>query len=267
MKTVFDRVSDFEIIDFHTHPFTVNNNICAYRADFEMKEEDMLPTLRSVGISAMCGSVIQMEDRNNYATPFEKIKAANRTALALAERLDGFYIPGFHINPDFIEESIAEVEFMAERGVRLVGELVPYHEGYETYDHKGLHPIIEAAEKHSMVVNFHTQNPDTIDAMVSAHPNVKFVAAHPGEQPTLLGHVERMMKYDNLYLDLSGTGLFRWHSLRYLVKKVGSERIIFGTDYPTCNPGVYVGGVLAEPLSDRDFENIFSLNAKKLLNL
>ena len=266
MKTVFDRVSDFEIIDFHTHPFTVNNNICAYRNDFKMSEEDMIPTLRSCGISAMCGSVIQMEDRNSYPTVFEKLKAANRTALALAERLDGFYIPGFHIHPDFVEESIKEIEFMAERGVRLIGELVPYHEGYETYAHEGFE-MLRLAEKYSMVVNFHTMNPDTIDALVSAHPNVKFVSAHPGEQPQLLGHVERMMKYENLYLDISGTGIFRWHSLRYLVEKVGSERIIFGSDYPTCNPGVYVGGVLAEPLSDKDFENIFSLNAKKLLGL
>jgi predicted TIM-barrel fold metal-dependent hydrolase len=55
--------------------------------------------------------------------------------------------------------------------------------------------------------------------------------------------------------------------LRYAVDQVGSERILFGTDYPICNPGVYIGGVLAEPISDEAKENIFSKNAKRLLGI
>ncbi len=266
MKTVFDKVGQLEIIDFHVHPFTVNNNICAYKAAFDMREEEMLPTLKACGISAMCGSVIQV-DRENYSSPMEKIKAANRVALSLAEKLGGFYIPGFHINPDFVEESIEEIRFMHSRGVKLIGELVPYHDGWDSYAHRGLHPILEEAEKFGMIVNFHTLNPDTIADMVSSHPNITFVAAHPGEADILYGHVERMKKYDNLYLDISGTGLYRYHSLRYLVKELGSDRILFGTDYPTCNPGCFIGGVLAEPLSDADLENIFSKNAKKILGI
>lgn len=267
MKNVFQRVADFEIIDFHTHPFTVNNNICAYKSAFEMCEEEMIPTLRASGICAMCGSVIQVEDRLDYATVFEKNKAANRTALDLARRLDGFYIPGFHVNPDFVEESIEEIRFMNENGVKLIGELVPYHDGWDSYAHKGLHPILEEAARYGMTVSFHTMNQDTIDDMVSSHPDVTFVAAHPGETEQFYGHVERMKKYENLYLDISGTGLYRYKSLGYLVKKLGSDRLLFGTDYPTCNPGCYVGGVLAELLPDSDLENIFSGNAKRILGL
>ena len=232
-----------------------------------MTEDDIIPTLRACGISAICGSVIQVEDKNDYANAFEKVKSANRTALALAERMGGYYIPGFHIHPDFVEESLDEIEFMANKGIHLIGELVPNLDGYKGYDHKGLFPLLESAARHSMVVNFHTMNPESIDKMVSEHPNLTFVAAHPGEREQLLLHVERMKKYDNLYLDISGTGIFRMYSLRYLVHTVGSERLLFGTDYPTCNPGVYVGGVLTEPLTDSERENIFSNNAKRLLKL
>ena len=267
MKNVFERVGEFEIIDFHTHPFTVNNNICAYRGELDMSEEDMIPTLRACGISRMCGSIIQTDDRESYPTVFEKQKFANRLALALRDKMGGFYIPGFHINPNFVDESIEEIRYMNERGVKLIGELVPYHDAWDSFAHDGLHPILEEAEKFGMVVNFHTMNQDTIDAMVSAHPGVTFVAAHPGETDQFYGHIERMKKYENLYLDISGTGLYRYHSLRLLVKKLGSERILFGTDYPTCNPGCFVGGVLCEPLSDRDFENIFSKNAKRILKI
>ncbi len=267
MKNVFERVGEFEIIDFHTHPFTVNNNICAYRAELEMHEEDMIPTLRACGISRMCGSIIQTDDRDSYPTVFEKQKFANRLALKLRDKMGGFYIPGFHINPNFVDESIEEIRFMNGQGVKLIGELVPYHDGWESFAHEGLHPILDEAEKFGMIVNFHTMNQDTIDAMVSAHPGVTFVAAHPGEVDQFYGHIERMKKYENLYLDISGTGLYRYHSLRLLVKELGSERLLFGTDYPTCNPGCFVGGVLCEPLSDNDLENIFSKNAKRILKI
>ena len=267
MKTLFDRVGEFEIIDFHTHPFSVNNNICAYKRAFDMREEEMIPLLRSLGISAMCGSVIQVDDRLNYANAFEKIKTSNREALALAERLGGFYIPGFHVHPDYVDESIEEIRFMSERGVKLIGELVPYHDSWDSYAHEGLCAILEEAEKHGMVVSFHTMSHATIDTMVAAHPGVTFVAAHPGETDQFYGHIERMKKYGNLYLDISGTGLYRYHSLALLVKELGSERILFGSDYPTCNPGCFIGGVLCEPLSDSEFENIFSKNAKRLLGL
>ena len=267
MKTVFDRVSDFEIIDFHIHPFDAESNICAYRNGIDMSEEDMISTLRASGISRAAGSVIITKGRERFNDVFDKQCAANRLALKMRDASGGFFIPGFHINPNFVKESIEEIEFMASEGVRLIGELVPYHDGWDSFSHEGLHPILEAAEHYGMAVSFHTMNADTIDAMVKAHPGVTFIAAHPGERDQLYGHIERMKRYDNLCLDISGTGLMRYHSLKLLVKELGSERILFGTDYPTCNPASYVGGVLMEMLPDSDLENIFSKNAKRILGL
>jgi predicted TIM-barrel fold metal-dependent hydrolase len=268
MKTVFERVNDFEIIDFHTHPFFDNtSNICAYKDSYKMGAEDMELEMRSFGISRMVGGVIRLDRENFEGKPFEKILAENRDALKLRDLLGGFYVPAFQIHPDFIEESIEEIRFMKNEGVRLIGELVPYHESWERYDHEGLHPIFEEAEKAGMAVDFHTMALDSIESMVKAHPGVTFIAAHPGEKDQLLFHIDLMKKYENLCLDISGTGIFRYHALAYAVKEVGSERIFFGSDYPVCNPGVYVGGLLAEPLSDRDFENIFSLNAKRILGI
>ena len=125
MKTVFDKADNFKIIDFHTHPFTVDSNICAYRESFDMNTSDIIPTLTSCGISAICGSVIKTKGNDAYQNVFERIKDENRTALALKDALGDFYIPGFHIHPDYIEQSIAEIRYMSEKGIRLIGEIVP----------------------------------------------------------------------------------------------------------------------------------------------
>ena len=261
---------DFEIIDFHTHPFLTNQyNISAYREEYHVSDEDMIKDMDSFGISRFCGAPIDRVNisRQNSLFPFSIIKETNDKALELSEKYKDRYIPGFHISPCFLEESLAEIERMADRGVKLVGELVPYLHAWREYNHEGIYPLLDEIEKRGMILNFHNMAQETIEDMVKSHPNIIFVAAHPGERGEVDRNVSLMKKYDNLYLDLSGTGIFRWPMLRYLVDSVGEDRILFGSDYPTCSPGVYIGGVLGEHISDAAKEKIFSLNAKRLLGL
>ena len=76
-----------------------------------------------------------------------------------------------------------------------------------------------------------------------------------------------MLECDNVYLDISGTGLFRYGMLKHLVSSVGAERILFGSDYPICNPNMYIAGVEFEKLTDHEKDLIFAENAKKLLKI
>ena len=80
-------------------------------------------------------------------------------------------------------------------------------------------------------------------------------------------HLEWLEELPNYHLDLSGTGLFRHAMLTYGVGRVGAERFLFGSDYPTCSPGMNVGGVEYEAITDREKELIFAENAKRLLKL
>ena len=104
-------------------------------------------------------------------------------------------------------------------------------------------------------------------SIAKRHSTTPFVFAHPGEAKRVNDHIDVMLECDNVYLDLSGTGLFRYGMLKYLVERVGAERILFGSDYPICNPNMYIHAVEFEKISDSDKELIFSQNAKMLLNI
>ena len=182
----------FEIIDFHTHPFSSDRfNICHYHADYDMREEDIKADLVPMGISKIAGSVIVYREP---VESFDKVKLCNDEALEIAKRLDGYYVPGFHVHPDYVEESIEEIRKMSKNGVKLIGELVPYLQGWKTYNEEGLFPILEEAARHSMVVSCHDMAVDTIDEMIERNPDITFVAAHPGEHNAVLRHIERMKK-------------------------------------------------------------------------
>lgn len=256
-----DKMS-FEIIDFHTHPFVKEeDNLCHYKESLEITRDSFLEDMERAGISKFCGSVIC----RNMTNGFESLKEANRDALRLREAYGEKYIPGFHVHPDFVEESINEVEFAAQNGVKIIGELVPYMHGWEDYSCKGFSEILDAIEKHSMIVSVHTIDFDQMEKMASEHKNVTFVFAHPGQKEDALSHIRIMKKCENVCLDLSGTGLFRYGLLRHLSKEGLIERVLFGTDYPICNPVMYVNAVLGERITDREKELILSGNAKRIL--
>ena len=257
----------FEIIDFHTHPFVDDaTNICQYQKDCRLKTETIKDEIGALGISRICGSVIR---RNPNIGHWERLKQANEDALRLREALGDFYIPGFHVHPDHVEDSIKEMERMQKEGVRLIGELVPYSSGWDNYACEGFSQILDAAEALGMIVSFHSdEDADAMDEMVRRHPNLVFVAAHPGEKQRFLRHVARAKMSKNYYLDLSGTGLFRYGVLYHAVKEMGADHVLFGTDYPVCTPGMYIGGVVHDPfLNDEEKALVLAGNAKRLLGI
>lgn len=262
---------NYPIIDFHTHPFLrPQDNICRYRAYCAMDTDHIVADLRSAGIVRLCGSVIRTredvsQDLGREASWWEVIHSCNQAALELRSRLGEAYVPGMMVHPDYVEESLAEMEDFYAKGVRLIGELVPYSHGWADYTCPGFSTLLDKAEELGMIVNLHSMDDDQMDAMAKAHPGCRIVFAHPGEADRVARHMKRLRKSPNLYLDLSGTGLFRHGVLRALLDEVGEEKILFGTDYPVCDPYMYVGGVGLDPLlSESEREAVFFGNAKRL---
>lgn len=263
--------SEFEIIDFHTHPFiNAESNICQHKDYFKMGVEETLCKMNELNISKICGAVTRVKRTKNNQEILGKMYEDNTEALKLKESFGGRYVVGYKVHPLFVTESIKEVDKMNNIGIKLIGELVPYLDSWDSYADKGLYAILDYAQNFDVVVNFHSSgySYDEIDNLVKDFPRIKFVGAHPGEYADLIKHIERLKKFDNYYLDISGTGLFREGMLKRLINEVGADRILFGSDYPTCNMAMFVGGVVFDSLlTDSEKEKILSLNAKKLFNL
>jgi len=261
---------EFEIIDFHTHPFTCDdNNLCPYASHCNMTPYTTIELMDTHNVINFCGSVICFKDREGHENQWQTVKQSNDLALELAKKYDGRYIPGFHVHPSYVRESCEEVERMGKLGIKLLGELVPYIHGWPAQDYttKELDEILDVAASYNMVVSFHSSTSKFAD-MIKKHPDITFVGAHPDEYNEYMFHLELLKECDNYYLDLSGYGVFRQNMLRYGIDKVGVEKFIFGSDYPTCSLPMYIGAVLLDTgITDTEKEYIFLKNAKRLLNL
>lgn len=253
----------FEIIDFHAHPFLSDeDNLCFHKDVMQLTWETTQSEMKKAGISKFCGSVI----RKNAPT-FDVLRHCNRDALKLRDLYGGDYIPGFHVSPNFIEESIEEIDFAHQNGICLIGELVPYMHNWSDYSCKEFSVLLDHIEKYDMIVSIHSMDFDQMEQMAENHPHIRFVFAHPGEKKSVMCHIDIMKKLDNVYLDISGGGILRYGVIKKLVAEVGAERILFGTDYPIGGPEVYVASILSEKITDRERELIFSGNAKNMLRI
>ena len=257
------KTEDYKIIDFHTHPFIdENDDICMYRDSVKTDSNKILSYMTDAGVDYFCGSVIKKSFNG-----FENLRQSNREALKLRDMYNGKYIPGIHIHPHYIDESVEEIDWAVQNNIPLIGELVPYHHGWSDYSCKEFSELLDYIDGKNFVVSLHTMDFGQMEVMAKEHKNIKFVFAHPGERSRVYEFIKIIKKTDNVYLDLSGGGLHRYGMVKYLVDEVGSERAIFGSDYPMVNVPMYIKAVLTERITESEKRNILFNNAQRLLHI
>jgi predicted TIM-barrel fold metal-dependent hydrolase len=255
---------DNEIIDCHVHPFLSEENNTAWFPG-TVSLDSFVSELRKAGISKCCGSVI----RRITKPTFDQIKTLNREAIAYRNRYPDFFIPGIHVHPSYPDESCHEVEELYHNeNVRWVGELVGYILDHPSYLGEGMFKIYDLIQSLGLPVNIHPAAFAEMEVVCNNFPKMNVVIAHPtAKKDDILVRFEFIRKHPNAYLDISGSGLFRWGMLRHGINVAGAHKFIFGTDFPITNPAMQVQGVLAEHLTDAEREAVFSGNFRRLTGL
>lgn len=100
------------------------------------------------------------------------------------------------------------------------------------------------------------------EIVLDTFPDTTFILAHSGcfEFESM---IDILHKHDNMYTDIS---IQPACNVRRLLDEIGSERILFGTDYPFVTQAFSILSVLRATSNEQERKNIFSANAKRLLN-
>ena len=113
--------------------------------------------------------------------------------------------------------------------------------------------IFSFAAQYHAVVQIHPQKAaDYILPMANKYPEVTFIMAHLGDEKYV--DAIAFSRHGNVYVDTSGIASSKNRVIEYAVGKVGSERILFGTD--TYAPGFQRGRIEYALISQKDKENI-----------
>ena len=253
----FFELPDYPIIDAHMHPYLAQHR--NFQFDVPKSYDEFFDEQKRAGILLSCGSFNIRCDGSD----FNVIRECNSKVLDLHFSRPQQFLPGVNVHPNFPEESCAEVQKFYDLGFRWVGEIAAYVMNYSNYYCPGLLPVMELAQDLEMVLSIHPSSLEDIENILKNFPRLKLLVAHPGA-PDIMQNFTLAQKYPNLHFDISGAGLTRWGMLQKAVRMLGPERILFGTDFPLINPGMYVAAVLFEHLTPSERKMILRDNFLRL---
>lgn len=223
----------------------------------EVSQEDFVKTMDKYRIDKACVSYwsIQSETGNDYIAEFAK-KYPDRI------------IPIACIIPRF-DDSVQEVERaykqLGAKGLKL-------HPAANSYPANSpvVFPVVEKAIELGLPMLFHCghdeySHPHNLGDLAKRYPEAKIIMGHMGEEAVFEG-LELAAQHDNIFLDTTGS-LNLYHIMHRAIKKVGEDRIFFGTDFVALNPGPEIAKVRDVDLPDRQVAKIMGENLAKLLKI
>jgi predicted TIM-barrel fold metal-dependent hydrolase len=140
--------------------------------------------------------------------------------------------------------------------------------GWRGYADKHLFEILDVAQSLGMVLCFHpSKDRADMEQLFANFKKMPIVVAHLDGYGLYDFAIEMMQKYDNVYADISAHGAEREGMLEDAVRRVGADRILYGSDYPGYSPKPFIDRILAAKLTDGEREAILYGNAARLLGI
>lgn len=288
------------IIDIHSHMFPediVNNWNKYAKRDYYFK---LLtdPKRSSIQRYATAEQAIKLADKAGvekivmqgwYWNDHELCKYHNDYMHEIIKKYPDRFEAYMSINPTFTELAISEVERNYNRGFIGIGELGPGANNFKLTDSSFL-TLMEAANYYKLPVNIHCSEPvgrnyqgkdhtpiDGFYKLAQMFPELIIILAHLGGGLPFYELIPEVKKvFKNVYYDLAANPLvYETRSIRSVVDIVGSEKVLFGSDfpliiYPRESREIDFQSFITDisenaNLNKEEWNNIMRNNAKKIL--
>ena len=192
------------------------------------------------------------------------------------KRLIGFCA----IQPGAGGAAMAEIERCTRGGAKGIGELRSDVQGFDLTDKTTMKPLVDAALKHDLIFLTHSSEPvgheysgkgsitpDVLYSFVTAFPNLRVVCAHWGGGLPFYGLMPEVAgALANVFFDTAATVfLYRPDVFEQVSGIIGSDKILFGTDYPLMHQDRVLAQVQSARLPAKDKAKILGDNAQQML--
>ena len=194
------------------------------------------------------------------------------------DRLIGFC----SIQPKAGDAAIIELERCAKAGARGIGEMRSDVQGFDLADKTIMKPLVDAAMKHNLIFLTHSSEPvghqyigkgsitpDVLYSFILSFPDLKLVCAHWGGGLPFYALMPEVAKVlTNVFFDTAAT-VFLYHPQIFpqVSDIIGSDKILFGSDYPLISQSRIMAQIQSLELAKRDKTKILGGNAQKILNI
>jgi len=205
-------------------------------------------------------------DRAIVMAPTEQFPKNEEIAASLRNqaRLLGFAV----VNPYGEGAGVPELRNAITKWGMSGLKLMPLRHAYEI-DGETAVPIMKAAAEFGIPVSIHSGSqfclPWQIADLARKFSTVPVIMDHMGWRYYVDGAINVAKEVPNIFLETALVGMPGY--IRMAVDKVGPERVIYGSDYPTGHPSSMMANIDAANLKPADKELVMGGNLARILRL
>ena len=221
-------------------------------------------------------SMIEMMDRMGVDTMITSVWdglstggiEGNETGLRMAKKYPGRILVYNTCNIHYEEDQKGWKKYFDETPEIFVGEK-PYwpYQQFALTDSK-CDEWFAYANEHRLPLLIHTGAGNAtkeVGELSKKYPDITFLLAHSGcSYAVAEENANLVLERDNVVLEITYTSVTRG-MIRYMVDKVGADKVLFGTDTPMRDAAAQLGWVAYADISVEDKKKILAGNIKRIL--
>jgi predicted TIM-barrel fold metal-dependent hydrolase len=248
------RPMDVPVIDAHAHVGPGRGIDRPHHPDDVVRVMDRLGVERNIVSGLMFATGVRLESMNDWV---------DDCLIAHPDRFLGYC----YINPNFPESMSAEIERCFDNPGFAGFKLHVSWNGV-AYDSERYAPVYEHAAARGVPILAHTWGDESVRAlarMARQYPTIPFLAGHSGAGDVEI-NLDEARQTPNLYLELTYSGGTPALVTR-LVREVGAERVIWGSDTILFAASHQIGKVVFAEIPEEEKRLVLGGNAKRLFGL
>jgi len=278
------------ILDCHTHIFPTemikNRDVfCNQDGGFATVYQNV--KAKMVGVESLIASMDEWGVEQSVICGFswsrpELCSRHNEYLFESASRYPDRLITFISFALSDAEGALRELEKGLKAGAKGVGEIAFYHREMGLQDWEVMKPVLTLMEARKTPLLLHTNEAightypgkagtplSRFYELILAYPRLRIILAHwGGGLPfyELMPEVKKTMT--QVYYDTAASPFLYSPKIYSIASEiVGTDRILFGSDYPLISPKRYFEELEESVLSDEEKKRILGLNLKNLLEM
>ncbi len=278
------------IIDFHTHVFPpqikknrnkyIDSDPC-FAILYSKKEAKLATTDELISSMDRAGVDVSVILNISWVT-HELCMETNDYILESIARYPKRLIGFCSVQPQSPEAALDEIERCAQAGIRGVGEVRPDIQLFDLRDEEIMKPFVDTMIKHKLIMLTHASEPvghiyqgkgavtpEILYPFIADYPDLTMVCAHWGGGLPFYALMPEVRKaLGNVYFDTAASPLLYDPQIYKQVSRlIGSDKVVFGSDYPLLAQESFVKEITSLELTDEAKSQILGSNARKLLGI
>ncbi len=264
-------IGEFPVFDIHAHVFPakiLDRAVVSIGTfyDLNMQMDGTLDTLMSqaIALNISKSAIFSTATRKSQVSSIHQF--IHDVVADSNGRFIGFGTLHQEMSAAEIQEEIEHIDALGLRGIKL-------HPDFQSIaaDSDEVFAMAEAAEDrlpilfHAGDYRYDFSHPEQIAKLAVNFPKLTIIAAHFGGWSEWYKSPEILSKYENVVVDTSSSMAFMSDEMiRSLINAFGTDRVLFGTDYPMWNAKDEIQRLLDLGYTDEEYQKIFMDNARAI---